>query len=184
MLKPPHDQMVPALAMADSMVNLSRVYSLFHQNMCKALLQITGSTQYFTREALTTFASFIDTEMLLDSEGKPIPIPSHWGGWQQPRKLLSAAFPEESNHLFWRGVSLFEGEGGDLDRDAVEDVYVASDWADRLGGASKNVARKVAFEADGPKHYAVNCRHKLGQTAVKHRLLKAEGWDVIAVSNN
>ena len=181
-LQPPHNQIVPALVVADSMVNCQRVYSVFHHNMCKALLQITGSTQCFTKEALTTFASFIDAEMILDSAGRPLPIPSHWGGWSQPQHLLHAAYPRDQHGLFWKEVDHCTRKTGLLERDALEEVCVASDWAESLGDGDKHVIfRKVAFEADGPRHYAVNCRHKLGNTAIKHRLLRSQGWDVIAV---
>ena len=40
----------------------------------------------------------------------------------------------------------------------------------------------TAIEADGLYHYAVNCHHRLGKTVLKHRQLKALGWDVIPVS--
>ena len=182
-LRPPHDVIVPALVVAESMVHCPRVYSVFHQNLCKALTQITGSTRSFTREALTTFASFIDAEVVLDCEGRPLAIPSLWGGWSQPRELLRTAYPVEDHPVFWKTISQFgsKGDGVLFESGALEEVCVASDWAARLGTTARPIARKVAFEADGPRHYAVNCRHKLGNTVIKHRLLKAQGWDVIAV---
>jgi hypothetical protein len=184
-LQPPHNKVVPALVLAESMVNCPRVYSVFHQNICKALLQITGSARNFTREALTTFSSFIDAEVILDREGTPLPIPQQWGGWSQPRKLLTAVYPEEENASLWHAINQFcdKHAHGLLEKDIVENVSVASDWDANLGNASKPVTRKVAFEADGPRHFAVNCRHRLGNTVLKHRLLEARGWNVLAISH-
>ena len=183
-LQPPYDTIVPALVVADSMASCPRVYSVFHQNLCKALATVTGSSLGFTREALTTFGSFIDAEVVLDSQGTPLQIPSEWRGWSQPRSLLSAAYPKEDNPLIWEAIDLFSsGSGtGVLDVQPPEEVCLASDWVYRLGGSPGPDARRVALEADGPRHYAVNCRHKLGNTEIKHRLLRATGWDVIAVS--
>ena len=179
-LQPPYDDIVPALAVAEVMVNCQPVYSVFHKNMYKALTQITGHSQKFTREALTTFARFIDAEVVLDCEGRPLTIPSQWGGWSQPGNLLHAAFPEEENPIIWEEID--KSKIALSDSEALGEVCVASDWATKLGETAVPVARKVAFEADGPRHYAANCRHKLGNTAIKHRLLKAQGWDVVAVS--
>lgn len=183
LLKSPHDQIVPALVIAQSMVYCQRVYSVFHRNICKALLQITGSTQHFTREALTTFSSFVDAEVIIDNEGTALPIPLQWNGWIRPRELLTKMYPVKENPALWQKLDGMCSKGEDiLDVNLVEEVCVASDWADKLGHPTQSVARKIAIEADGPKHYAVNYRHKLGNTVLKHRLLSSKGWDVIAVS--
>lgn len=183
LLQPPQDRIVTALVLAKSMVHCKRVYSVFHSNICKALLQITGSTQHFTREALTTFSSFVDAELILNHEGKAVSIPSQWRGWSQPRKLLATAYSVEDNPMLWQVIDTVcsKQDVTILDTSLTEEVCVASDWAGSLANPRQCVARKVAIEADGPRHYAVNCRHKLGNTVLKHRLLKAHGWDVIAV---
>ncbi len=62
-------------------------------------------------------------------------------------------------------------------------VNLASDWEKVLHRSpDKPIARRIAIEADGPRHFAVNCRHPLGHTVLKHRQLKALGWEVISVS--
>lgn len=178
-LQPPYDCIITALALAESMVHCQRVFSVFHRNICKALLQITGSSQHFTKEALTTYSSFIDAEVILNHEGKALPIPSQWRGWNKPRALLSVAY---ENPMLWKVINAVYCEGV-LDTHLGEEVCVASDWEVRLGTPG-NIATRVAIEADGPWHYAANCRHKLGNTLLKHRLLKAHGWHVIAVRHN
>ena len=182
-LQPPHDKIIAALVLSESAVHCQRTYSVFHHNICKALLQITGSSQHFTKEALTTFSSFIDAEVILNHEGKALPIPPQWRGWNQPRQLLARAYSAEEEPLLWQAIDKVcsKREVSSLDALLPEEVCLASDWAARMGHPAQPVARKVAIEADGPRHYAANCRHKLGTTVLKHRLLTALGWDVIAV---
>ena len=64
-------------------------------------------------------------------------------------------------------------------------VTLASDWADLTEFPSLPVHanRRVAIEVDGPMHFAVNCSHLTGRTALKRRQLTALGWEVISVSN-
>ena len=62
-------------------------------------------------------------------------------------------------------------------------VNLASDWQDIIQSPiSEPVARRIAIEADGPQHYAINCRHVLGHTVLKRRQLEALGWEVTPVS--
>lgn len=181
LLQPPHDKVVPAMVVAESMLKCERIYSLFHHNIYKALLQITGGTRYQTSEALTLYGSFIDTEIILDSDGRAMTVPESWCKWGQPFELLSTAYPALQNPQFWKTISDSQCRER-LDHDVIKEVCVASDWSERLGHTPSPVARRVAIEADGPRHYAVNCRHKLGNTEIKHRLLQSQGWDVVAVS--
>lgn len=61
-------------------------------------------------------------------------------------------------------------------------VNLASDWETILNRSpNKPVARRIAIEADGPRHFATNCRHPLGHTVLKHRQLEALGWEVVSV---
>ena len=181
LLRFPHDQLVRAMVLAESMIHGQRVYSVFHHNICKALVQITGSTQHFTKEAMTTFSSYFDAEVIIDCEGTILPIPMQWKGWSRPRELLMKAYPMKRNSTLWQELHRICSENI-LDINLAEEVCVASDWANKIGHPRQTVARKIAIEADGPRHYAVNSKHKLGNTVLKHRLLAAKGWDVIAVS--
>ena len=176
-LKPHQDKVVTALVLAHAMVQCQRTYSVFHKNICKGLLQITGSTRHFIKEALTTSCYFIDAEVILDNEGKPVGIPPQWGGWRQPRQLLSTAYLEKENTALWHTLN----KAVTVDATLEEGVSVASDWAIELGYPVQSVGRKIAIEADGPRHYAVNCKHKLGNTVLKQRTLKAQGWDLLEV---
>lgn len=56
---------------------------------------------------------------------------------------------------------------------------LASDWYQE---SLETIARRIAIEADGIFHFAANCNHPLGHTVLKHRQLKALGWEVISVS--
>ena len=64
-------------------------------------------------------------------------------------------------------------------------ITLASDWVDLTESPSLPVhaTRRVAVEIDGPMHFAVNCSHLTGSTALKRRQLTALGWEVISVSN-
>ena len=61
-------------------------------------------------------------------------------------------------------------------------INLASDWGQKFALPSTPVWKKVALEADGPWHFAINCNHIMGRTALKRRQLKALGWEVISVS--
>ena len=180
-LQPPTDVIVAAVVLAEAMVNCQPVHSVFHHNVCEALMLVTGSTQHFTREALTTFSSFIDAEVIVDDSGQALPIPSQWQGWSRPCELLATAYPVKDNPELWENINAAFLKKDSLYAAFRDKVCLASDWAVNLAQPCKSVARKIAIEADGPKHYAVNCKHTLGNTVLKHRLLKAMGWDVIAV---
>ena len=66
-------------------------------------------------------------------------------------------------------------------------IHLASDWG-RYFVKSHHmpcVARRVAFELNGPLHYAVNVPgHIKGKDVVKKRQLEALGWEVVHVSLN
>ena len=181
-LNPLQEKLVTAVVLAHSMVECERIYSVFHRNINKALLQITGSSEHFTMEAMTMFGSFIDAEVVFDSNGKPLSIPPQWKSWKQPMKLLEAAYKKEDNQLRDRVNSLLSRQKDVTLSD--DTISLASDWEGRLGATEEPIAKRVVIEADGPWHYASNCNQKLGKTVLKHRLLKAYGWDLIAVSQN
>ena len=66
-------------------------------------------------------------------------------------------------------------------------VNFASDWTKYLahGRRHPDIQKKIAFELNGPIHYAVNKPHyMLGKDVVKKRQLEAMGWKVIHVSYN
>ena len=61
-------------------------------------------------------------------------------------------------------------------------AQLASDWGQKFNTPNAPVAKRVAIEVDGPYHFALNSNHLTGSTALKHRLLKALGWEVVSVS--
>ena len=66
--------------------------------------------------------------------------------------------------------------------DSVELVNLASDWGSKFTSPKEKVARRLAIEADGLPHFASNCDHVMGPTVLKHRQLRALGWEVVQVS--
>ena len=46
---------------------------------------------------------------------------------------------------------------------------------------SRSLVRHVALEFDGPSHFVRGGRRPLGETRLKYRLLKLQGWDVVRV---
>ena len=65
--------------------------------------------------------------------------------------------------------------------DSVELVNLASDWGSKFTSPKEKVARRLAIEADGLPHFASNCDHVMGPTVLKHRQLRALGWEVVQV---
>ena len=46
---------------------------------------------------------------------------------------------------------------------------------------NKSLVRHVAVEFDGPSHFVRDGRRPLGETLLKYRCLKLQGWDVVRV---
>ena len=180
----------------------SHTYSVFHTNVTQAVRKLFGDSTYFTIEAFTKASYILDIEVLLDSEGNAIPIPASLRH-QNLQKLTGSAqskeqsspsshsvnslingmkvseqgSPESSNQQLNGVLTNFSSES--YSAEDSKTYFLASDW---LKNGVVNCARRLAIEADGIYHFASNCRHTLGHTALKHRQLKACGWDVISVS--
>ena len=60
-------------------------------------------------------------------------------------------------------------------------MNLASDWGSKFTSPKEMVARRLAIEADGLPHFASNCDHVMGPTVLKHRQLRALGWEVVQV---
>lgn len=63
-------------------------------------------------------------------------------------------------------------------------INLASDWGAKFGGLSRDISRRLIIEGDGPYHYACNCDHTLGHTALKRRHTKCLGWELLNVRSN
>lgn len=170
--------------------------SVFQRNVWRALETLGGGRQYYLPEALTRSSYIIDAELLLSSDNTPILIPRHWYfrtiGYIR-EVLLGKSEPAAEGIQSEQQVAPSVEEGAEKEGtknlseilSSMEVIcrrkYInlASDWH---GTAQyTHVARRVAIEADGPEHFAANCNHPLGRTALKHRQLKAMGWDVISI---
>ena len=176
--------------------------SVFQRNMWRALGALGGGRQYYLPEALTRSGYIVDAELLLASDNTPILVPRHWYfrtiGYVRNVLLsgnepLSEAAPSAEECLQPAGDERKGEEEEEVGSKNLSDIlssmevvsrrhYVnlASDW--HGNSQYSQVARRVAVEADGPEHFAVNCNHPLGRTVLKRRQLKAMGWDVISVS--
>ena len=191
----PHETAVFAAALVQS--RWFHTHTKFHQSIVKALLQIVGSSSRFTIEALTRTLYFIDIELILDSRDSPISIPAQWRSWENMHSLATSSIIEKSNpelHAVLKDLcrahsSTAHATASQHCSDSLhgpeslpQPLSLASDWAELAGQPEESIARRVAIEADGPWHYAVNCSHRMGKTLLKHRTLRALGWDVISVS--
>lgn len=192
------DMMKLALEHRISRYHLTSRYSPFSQNVGRALKVALGSTYLYNTEALSLSGYNLDFEVLFDAEHRPIIIPYQWkyrdqdilqrsiGGRRQQRRqkptaelLHSMKETEKNAHHPPSSSSIVEAFR--VDRRTVL-VQLASDWGQKFNNPNAPVAKRVAIEVDGPFHFASNCNHLTGSTALKHRLLKALGWEVVSVS--
>ena len=178
--------------------------STFEENVLRALTLVVGGAQYINREVISLSGYTMDFEILLNEKNEPIPIPNEWklrhkdvvlksfGGADQPlerycnsktdpQSLIESMRSSElcSNHVVKDvGYSLqVSSEGpGKL-------INLASDWGSKFANPREKVLRRIIIEADGYPHFARNCDHVMGPTVLKHRQLKALGWEVVQVSN-
>ena len=171
-----------------------RQTSVFQRNVWRALEALGGGKQYYLPEALTRSGYIMDAELLLTMDNRPVLVPRHWyfrtigyirdvllgqhksGGKGAQLEPQSAPISEEREE---NAKNLSEILSSMEVTQRRKYINLASDWHDPAHCA--HVARRVAVEADGPEHFAANCNHPLGRTVLKHRQLKAMGWDVISI---
>ncbi len=118
----------------------------------------------------------LDLELLLDHDNDPISISrsSMYEAFSMDSiKQIYAKMSETEEAFDYRKLNL-----SNLQKNNDNGFLLSCDWYTPI----KNVKRRIAIEADGPFHFAVNCRHPLGRTALKTRQLKAFGWEVVSVS--
>ena len=199
----PHEQIHGLLAKSYEAVMSYQQTSVFQRNVWRALEALGGGRQYYLPEALTCSGYIVDAELLLASDNTPVLIPRHWYfrtiGYV--RDILLGRPEPASDEVMSRQqlppAGEERGREEEVDRGSKnlseilsgmevirrrQYINLASDWH---GTAHyTHVARRVAIEADGPEHFAVNCNHPLGRTVLKRRQLTAMGWDVISVSWN
>ena len=150
--------------------------SRYDVNVHFAASHLLGYGDLIRRRALSLSGYELDTEVLLDADNKPLAVPKSCYNIQVDRanEIIASRFQ-------LKGAS-FQQAMEECDRGGW--LVVASDWGVEPEEVRARVARRVVFEADGPTHYAVNCHHPLGHTVLKHRQLRALGWDVISVSGH
>ena len=170
--------------------------SMFSENAKRALAQVVGE-DFFTTEAISLSGYIVDFEILLDSNNRPVRIPRRWKR-QWKESVISSIY---SNRVRIRKKasqvsSLIEKlEGAETStecvtlNDAVLDskfdlrmrINLASDWGSKFEAIPRRVTRRIAIEVDGIIHFAANCDHEMGRTVIKHRQLRALGWEVLQV---
>jgi hypothetical protein len=160
-------------------------FTPFSRRVGDALRVVLGGSGFFTAEALSISGYNMDFEILFDADCRPIPIPDQWKRHSKDQLLHSIGLGhEKGGRLSSAGV--LETTEGKSDTsistaDTAGDINLASDWGQKFIVPSTPVSKKIAIEADGPWHFASNCNHVLGNTVLKHRQLKALGWEVISV---
>lgn len=149
-------------------------HSQYESNMHLAAYRLLGNGELFRCQTLSLSGYELDTEMLLDKDNKPVAVP----------ESCYTLHVDRAKEIL---ASQFQLEGASLQQMRVEDscrwesLVVASDWGVLPEEVMGRVARRVVLEADGVYHYAANCHQPLGRTVLKHRQLRALGWDVISV---
>ena len=192
------DMMKHALERRISRYRLTSRHSPFSQNVGRALKVALGSTYLYNTEALSLSGYNLDFEILFDAEHRPIIIPYQWKYRDQDtlkrsigvRRILSKQKPtaellhsmkETERNAHPSSSSSSTVQAFTMDHRTVL-AQLASDWGQKFNTPNAPVAKRVAVEVDGPFHFASNCNHLTGSTALKHRLLKALGWEVVSVS--
>ena len=163
-------------------------FTPFNQRVGDALRVVVGGSQYYTAEALSISGYNMDFEILFDADHRPISIPDQWKRHSKDHLLHSIGLGHEKGGTL-SPADLLETSAqmeGKTDAsistaDTVGDINLASDWGQKFIIPSTPVSKKIAIEADGPWHFASNCNHVMGDTVLKHRQLKALGWEVISV---
>ena len=140
----------------------------FHNNVAstiKALFDVDNDA--FISEACTTSSYIVDFEILLDSNHNIVYPPKERQNWTL-RGIEELCQQESVDFSTLQSLYSSHSNG---------QYNLASDWYP----LPSNVKRRICIEADGPFHFAANNNHILGMTALKHKQLKALGWEVIQV---
>lgn len=191
------DMMKLAMKQRISQYKYTSMYSPFSQNVARALKVALGSTYSYNTEALSLAGYNLDFEILFDAEHRPIPIPIQWKyrkrnillssvgvGREKKRRTVSTELLETLKETERETITTKPSSNVIFNMDMIPKeklIHLASDWGQKFIVPRIPVSKKVAVEADGPWHYASNCHHVLGSTVLKHRQLKALGWEVISV---
>ena len=180
-------------------------FNVFGANFSRALRGAVGPSQYRI-EPVSLSGYNIDFEVILDSRNRPIPIPFSWKHVLVTNMLKSVGIETcQAKNTFPTDISKMSalldelshtnssaGENSQSSSVSVggqivkgHGVHLASDWGRYFVRPQDMppMARRVAFELNGPVHYAVNHPgHEVGKDVVKRRQLEALGWQVITVS--
>ena len=170
--------------------------SVFNSNILRSLQCYVNDSECIRTESLSLTGYCFDFEILLNSNGNPIPTPllkkskSNIDlmtsiGAEKDLQLVEQLFKSEAMLLDKRINFKKESENhlsSSRNFCHTHSVNIASDWEYKFGSYPPNVSRKIVIEGNGPTHYACNCRHSMGPTRLKKRHLESLGWELISVS--
>lgn len=155
--------------------------SKFHQNVAKALTKINGCVDYLKMETFSFSGYALDFELFLDHNNGLLTL-SNNDIFATPRQLDTKTIQEIYGRMIMEDPA-FESKRLDLSKFKLIDggkvpYSLSLDWF----LWEEQLKRCIAVEADGPFHFAANCTHPLGKTALKIRQLKAFGWNIASVN--
>lgn len=169
---------------------------MFSENVKRALSQVVGE-DFFNTEAISLSGYIMDFEILLDSNNRPVRIPRRWKKqWKESVSNSINPSRVRVKKTWTKMPSLIEKLEGaetktefEATKEAVLDskfdlrmrINLASDWGSKFEAVPRRVTRRVAIEVDGIIHFAANCDHVMGRTVIKHKQLRALGWEVLQV---
>ena len=172
----------------------------FVENVLRALTCVVGGAQYINHEVISLCGYTMDFELLLNDEDQPIPIPNEWKLRHKGTVLKSIgqhlerySIKKTNPQSLIESMRSSESRDNHMDNDVGYSLHLssegpeqlinlASDWGRKVATPRENVLRRIAIEVDGYPHFARNCDHVMGPTVLKHRQLKALGWEVVQVS--
>ena len=171
----PHDKLQMLIEAATSAV---KEKSKFQKNVADILVDMYGCVHYLNMETFSSTGYGLDFELLLDGDGNPVSVPhssTHEEYSINAVRETHAKMIEEASSELCEGLDFTK-----LRIDGGKNYNLSVDWFARTCQAE----RRVAIEVDGPAHFAANCHHPLGRTALKSRQLSAVGWEVVSVSQS
>ena len=159
----------------------------FGANFSRAL-QLAMGMEFFTSESISLCGYMLDCEVLLGRNRGPIKIPPQWRNRTisdilKMFDIWNSDTTKESSPEILSQIKKIDNKISSYStKNDTALVNLASDWGKYIMPATPKVARKMVFELNGPRHYAVNApKHIIGKDIVKQRQLEALGWDVIQV---
>lgn len=104
-----------------------------------------------------------------------------WSEEKNRKKDSSARHKALSDTLTLMGITHFNEYDEDIDVAMILPQKSTAITQSHNDPQNHSLVRHVAVEFDGPSHFVRGGRRPLGETLLKYRLLKLQGWDVVRV---